>query len=276
MVEVKSEFSKVEEEKSKGGNPEISTQPPLINAANRLDRLLWGPGTETNRVHYAYTNPAKVMKRWLGTSSGEASKASIALIAAAAKELLDPKGSAVEGKALLMKEGDLMDTEEDKETPDSKKYLSKFSEREIESWLLSLLVRLYWKSHKFDRAFEIAETTLAIITKHINAVATNATTTLGPGMASLFPLLARIYRYRSLVSESLTGNLPLVALLRNDLIKAHSIASLRRDVDSQATLLNLMLRDLLKASQGKLVFFARKTIFEIYIFSSMNESRTSP
>jgi hypothetical protein len=40
--------------------------------------------------------------------------------------------------------------------------------------------------------------------------------------------------------------------LRQEMAKAHNMACLRRDVDSQATLLNLMLRDLLLHSQGEL------------------------
>jgi hypothetical protein len=34
------------------------------------------------------------------------------------------------------------------------------------------------------------------------------------------------------------------------MVRAHGMACLRRDVDTQATLLNLMLHDLLHASQG--------------------------
>ena len=74
-----------------------------------------------------------------------------------------------------------------------------------------------------------------------------------PDMASLFPLLARIYRYQSLVAESLPQDPHVVATFRQEMIKAHGMASLRRDVDSQATLLNLMLRDLLHASQGTIL-----------------------
>ena len=54
----------------------------------------------------------------------------------------------------------------------------------------------------------------------------------------------------ALVAEEI-ANPELDANLRQDMVKAHNMACLRRDVDSQATLLNLMLHDLLKNSQSK-------------------------
>jgi hypothetical protein len=66
--------------------------------------------------------------------------------------------------------------------------------------------------------------------------------------------LARMYRYRSLVAEAINDQ-ETTASLRQDMVKAHNLASLRRDVDCQATLLNLLLRDLLLHSQSKLVVF---------------------
>jgi hypothetical protein len=57
--------------------------------------------------------------------------------------------------------------------------------------------------------------------------------------------LARMYRYRSLVAEAINDQETITASLRQDMVKAHNLASLCRDVDCQATLLSLLLRDLL-------------------------------
>jgi hypothetical protein len=40
--------------------------------------------------------------------------------------------------------------------------------------------------------------------------------------------------------------------LRSELVTAHRLACLRRDVDTQSTVLNLLLRELLAADQGEL------------------------
>lgn len=229
--------------------PETLPVPPLVAAARRLERLLGGGDSDKNRLLHSYTNPAKVVRRWLGTASGASAQATLESIAAAASALLDSDGRSAAGKSLLVVEGESMDT-----TPDGKvddKYLTKASEREVETWLLSLMVRIYWKEQKFTQAFEVSRKTITILVNHISAAGTNVTTTSGPGMASLFPLLARMYRYQSLVAESLSQDPQVAATLRQEMIKSHGMASLRRDVDSQATLLNLMLRDLLHASQGK-------------------------
>ena len=70
-----------------------------------------------------------------------------------------------------------------------------------------------------------------------------------------------MYRYRSLVAEALK-DAEIDASLRQDMVKAHNTACLRRDVDCQATLLNLMLRDLLNNSQSRLSdLFIRFAIF---------------
>jgi hypothetical protein len=227
--------------------------PPLVAAARRLERLLGGGDSDKNRLLHSYTNPAKVVRRWLGTASGASAQATLESIASAANALLDSEGRSAAGKSLLVTEGEGMDTTSDGKVDD--KYLTKASEREVESWLLSLMVRINWKEQKFSQAFELSQKSITILVNHISAAGTNVTTASGPGMASLFPLLARMYRYQSLVAESLSENPQVAATLRQEMIKAHGMASLRRDVDSQATLLNLMLRDLLHASQGTNLFF---------------------
>ena len=68
--------------------------------------------------------------------------------------------------------------------------------------------------------------------------------------SSLFPLMARMYRLRALVAESINDS-SAYEILRQDMAHAYNMATLRRDVDTQATLLNCMLRDLVQSSQGK-------------------------
>lgn len=136
----------------------------------------------------------------------------------------------------------------DAETSEDKTYLSSSSEREVESWLMSLTVRLLWKDEKFAQAFELAQKGLSLLMAHFDGA--RVVIGMGASVSSLFPLLARMYRYRSLVAESLMSDPNLAANLRQDMVRAHGMASLRRDVDTQATLLNLMLHDLLNASQG--------------------------
>jgi hypothetical protein len=241
----KNEVKTEEEEKA----PEAPPLPPLEAAARRLERLLGGGVSDKDRLLHSYTNPAKVVRRWLGTASGASGEATLESIASAATTLLNSEGKSAEGKALLTAGGEVMDTSSE-ENKEDEKYLTKSSEREVETWLLSLMVRIYWKEKKFSEAFDLAQKTIAILIKHIDAAGTNVTNASGPGMSSLFPLLARMYRYQSLVAESHTADPQIAVTLRQEMIKAHGMASLRRDVDSQATLLNLMLRDLLNASQG--------------------------
>jgi hypothetical protein len=243
----KGEDPKKEEEEKVPEEPEL---PPLEAAARRLDRLLGGGVSDKSRMLHSYTNPAKVVRRWLGTASGASGDATLESIAAAANILLNGKGPSAEGKALITAAVLDMDTSSERKYEDDT-FLTKSSEREVEAWLLSLMVRIYRKEKKFAEAFDLARKTVDILEKHIDAAETNVTNSAGPGMASLFPLLARMHRYQSLVAESLTHNPQIAATWRQEMIKAHGVACLRRDVDSQATLLNLMLRDLLNISQGR-------------------------
>lgn len=215
------------EEESKEETPPPPV-PPLEAAAQRLERLLGGGLSDKDRMLDFYTNPVKVVRRWLGTSSGAAGDASAEDIKAAAAKLLDPAGPCAAGRQLLLSAGQ----EESEPT-----YLSLSSAREVESWLLSLAVRLLWRDNKHAEAFELSQKAIQIMMHHLEGKSLSSD-------ASLFPLLARMYRLRALVVSSDTS-------LRADMAKAHNMASLRRDVDTQATLLNCMLRDLLKCSQSK-------------------------
>jgi hypothetical protein len=240
----------VEEEKEKEKAPEEAMptpDPPLEAAARRLERLLGGGMSGKDHMTHMYSNPSKVVKRWLGTSSGATGKATLDDISSAASALLDPSGHCATGREVILKAaGDSMDAET--ETSEEKTYLSSASEREVESWLISLTVRLLWKDKKIADAFELSQKGVSLLMAHFDGA--RVVTRMGGTVASLFPLLARMYRYRSLVAESITSDPNLASNLRQDMVRALGMASLRRDVDTQGTLLNLMLHDLLNASQG--------------------------
>jgi len=248
--------------------------PPLEAAARRLERLLGGGSSNNNKERqttYTYGNPVKVARRWLGTASGASGKATSSTIVAAATGLLDPNHVDDRTRSLLLaievKESvdttsgaitaSSMEVEGETENELSKSkeittttttYLSMASRREVESWLLSLQVRILWKEEKFTEAMALVEKGIAILLEQVTIAAKKVTSTAGRSVVSLFPLLARLYRYRSLVADSMKD--PSIAVgLRRVMAKAHNMACLRRDVDSQATLLNLMLRDLLLHSQ---------------------------
>lgn len=213
---------------------------------------------------YTYGNPVKVARRWLGTASGASGKATSEGIVTAATSLLDPSHGDDRTRSLLLaidvdagKEAVAtatssmeVDGEDKDETTKAPEYISMASRREVESWLLSLQVRILWKENKFTEAMALVEQGIAILLEQVTIAAKKVTSTAGRSVSSLFPLLARLYRYRSLVADSMKD--PSITLgLRQVMAKAHNMACLRRDVDSQSTLLNLMLRDLLLHSQGE-------------------------
>jgi len=226
-----------------------SVVPPLEAAARRLERSLGGGLRETESALHTYANPTKAVRRWLGTASGAAGEASLADIGAAAVALLDPKGSCATGRKLLAGYASSMQVDaKEEEVPTG--YLTAASEREVEGWLLSLSIRLLIKSQKLAEALSLVEESVKIILGHLDIASTKLSTMSRASSSSLFPLLARMYRYRSLVAEAI-GDVQASAAIRADMSTGHNLACLRRDVDSQATLLNLMLRDLLNHSQGK-------------------------
>lgn len=238
------EEKKEEEEEKMEEEPAPTPVPPLVAAARRLERLLGGGVSDKDRLVHTYSNPSKVVKRWLGTSSGAAGNATLADISSAASALLDPSGRVAAGRELILKAaGESMDTE----ASDEPKYLSSASEREVEAWLISLAVRLLWKDEKYAKGFALSQEGIALLMAHLEGA--RVVTGMGASVSSLFPLLARMYRYRSLNADA--SDPALAADLRKDMVRAHGMACLRRDVDTQATLLNLMLHDLLDASQGK-------------------------
>jgi hypothetical protein len=211
--------------------------PPLQASARRLERLLT---TLTANQHHSYSNPVKIVRRWLATSSGAAGSATTDGIDAAAAALLDPAGSCAKGRSLLVTME--VETAEDDAPP---VYLENAA-REVESWLISLAVRLLWKQQNYVAALALSQSGVEQIMAHFEETSRRITSTSAP---SLFPLLARLYRLQSLVSEVIHDP-ALSAKLRAEMAMAHNKAFLRRDVDTQATLLNNMLRDMLQNSQG--------------------------
>jgi hypothetical protein len=250
--EGKKEESKKEEEAVTPPPP----MPPLEASSRRLERLLGGGLSDKDRQLHTYTNPGKVVRRWLGTASGASGNATFQDISAAACTLLDPEGPCAAGRQLLVKTESSTEEKMDVDGSEEKKqdlgYLTMASAREVESWLISLSVRLLWKEEKYSQAFELIQKGIAILLEHLHVASTNIRSLSGVSTGSLFPPLARMYRYRSLVADALKDP-TMDASLRQDMAKAHNMACLRRDVDSQATLLNLMLRDLLLHDQGKFV-----------------------
>jgi len=224
--------------------PEQATTQPLITAAKRLERLLGGGLLSKNQSAHTYTNPAKVVRRWLGTASGTAGSATQDEIAKAAVLLLDPSGVCFSGRSLLS--GGVSGNETGA-TDGESIYLTTASCREIESWLISLMVRCLRREGKVSEAYDLSEKGIEMIVTHLT-VASPSVASAGVSATSLFPLLARMYRYRSLCSTSLNDP-KLHHRLRADMAKAHNMACVRRDVDCQATLLNLMLEDLIVHSQ---------------------------
>ena len=248
--------------------------PPLEAAARRLERLLGGGTSDKERQMYMYGNPVKVVRRWLGTASGAAGEATSSDIVSAASILLDPTPQSQHGddrtlmllKAIPVVEETpdvssssttttttTMEVEGEEEMTKEKEdnFLSIASRREVESWLLSLQVRILWKEEKYADAMELVQKGIVILLEQVTVAVKKVTSKSASGsVSSLFPLLARLYRYRSLIADSMKD--PTVTVtLRQEMAKAHNMACLRRDVDSQATLLNLMLRDLLLHSQGE-------------------------
>jgi len=235
-----------------------SESPPIDAAARRLERLLGGGKTQTTPYTLLSSNPSKIVRRWLGTSSGTAGKATLPEIAHAASLLLDPNGASSTGLNLLTKinlatsvNNDMeVDSGESLQVEKKEDYLT-VATCEVEAWLLSLAVRLLWRKADFTSAFDIATSAIEITSSHIDMSRSISASVADGGAeykvsdpSALYPLLARLYRLRALVAE----RLPSISM-RDDMVHAHSLACLRRDEDSQATLLNLVLRDLLDSSQ---------------------------
>lgn len=235
-----------------------SSQEKLVQAAKRLEHFLSTQSAVTTKdkdtdavieaaTTLIHSNPAKIVKTWLATSSGTAAEATLADVSFVAKTMLNPMASSATGRDLLMQlstQPEEMQTDASEES--QPQYLDS-SAREVESYLLSLAIRLLWRKNESQKALDLSVKAIQITTLHMEEASKN---TYGVGSANgLFPLLARLYRFQSLVAESCAPGFHLESIKRGELVNAHRMAVIRRDVDTQATLLNIMLRDLLNANQ---------------------------
>lgn len=281
-----------DDKKSKPTTPPL---PPVEAAARRLERLYGGGGTTNataadNKKAAASAsvlpiNTTKIIKKWLGSSSGTAGGATLASVAACAEKTLDPSGSTscATGREILMglcseeerlavgavankdgeeekKGGDdataTTDTKEgaamEEDTPSSGPDYLSLTCREVESWLITLAVRIYWRQGQFQDAYSLITKGLQILDTHLAESSSSSSSSAG----GLYPLLARMLRYRSLIIESLitsssssddttTSYAKLCSDTRIELATRHTHAVLRRDADVSATILNLHLRELL-------------------------------
>lgn len=272
--------------------------PPVQAAAKRLERLLSGmyskdtkssssPTSTTSNISDATTvllhsNPSKIVKRWLGTSSGTASGATLADLSLAASVLFDPKGTCTAGRDVLLQLSPLPEedismaspsaevgseepmqvdesaNEKDatkNETSEKKPLYLEVGAPEVESWLLSLAIRILRKESKLQSALEVAAKSIRILSSHMNSTSTSSLSGSHQNKHALYPLLARLYRFQAWVAEGCreSGSNDIVGLVTDNMTKelfqAHRLAVMRRDVDTQATLLNILLRDLLNANQ---------------------------
>ena len=231
-------------------------------------------------------NPTKILKKWLGTTSSTSS-ITLAQIAHCAHVTLDPAGPCATGRDMLIglvsheeREAVLTDfmsnatTTNTKETntvkddamnvdssssppPSPPPVYITHSCREVESWLISLTVRVLWRSKNYTEAYDWSEKGLKLLDAHLADCSTTSTTppsssdVASGGVGGLYPLLARLLRYRSLTLESLpsTTRTAIMAYQRSELSHRHTTAILRHDADVSATVLNILLRDLLMGDQ---------------------------
>eukprot|EP00592_Proboscia_alata_P009357 CAMPEP_0194358214 /NCGR_PEP_ID=MMETSP0174-20130528/5499_1 /TAXON_ID=216777 /ORGANISM="Proboscia alata, Strain PI-D3" /LENGTH=544 /DNA_ID=CAMNT_0039128469 /DNA_START=58 /DNA_END=1692 /DNA_ORIENTATION=+ len=234
---------------------------PLDAAARRLERLLAttsasdteAPVGDTNSntsVSSHLNNPVKIVRKWLGTSCGSAANASLEDLSSAAGRLLDPTRKSreilVDIAPASMEESPAAtaggEEKKDDSPPAAPQFLNK-SCREVEAWLLSIASRLLWNDGQFAKSASVAQNAITLIENDSSGASRETVTNnISP---TLFPLLARLHRYRSLAAEGLEQS----HLLWDDCVRSHRMACLRRDVDTSSTLLNIMLRYLLNANQ---------------------------
>ena len=194
----------------------------LEGAGKRLERVLSGNNNT------GINDPGKSVRRWLGTSSGIAKQATLNDVGIAAQGLL-PTSCA--GREYLVPY--ITTPPPLKEESDSG-VLESVSD-EMEAWFLSLAVRCLVQDEQYQEAWKLIQMSIH------NVIHEQKKT-----KPSMHPLTARLYRYYGWVSEKAGQNLD-----RTLLMDAHREASLRRDVDTSATILILLLRHLLQNHQGK-------------------------
>lgn len=242
--------------------------------------------TTTTTTSEPLINQSKILKKWLGSASSTAGSATLSQIASCAQRTLDPSGNCATGRDLLMalvtddeREGVIKEfmaehnkkddkkkkTKTDNDDDDAKMdeddntdnaapaatYLTK-AQREIESWLITLVIRIQLKEKdSTSSSYDWSEKGLKILDAHLADCGDITFGITGCGVGGLYPLLARMLRYRSLTLQSLPSatRSALVASQRSELANRHTMAVLRRDYDVTATVLNIMLHDLLAGDQ---------------------------
>jgi len=212
--------------------PTVPVSQKIEQAARKLERLLGGDMSFefARKEAILQSTPGKIVRRWLGTSSGTAAKSTPESIALAASNLLDPHGPSAAGLHLLLAlvPVSMSDAEEKKE--EKKNAYLRTASREAEGWLISLATRALYRASRAAEGEELATRGLSILQSHVTARSRLE------DASSLYPLLSRLYRYRALCDPRCRAE---------ELARAHRLACIRRDVDCQATILNLMLRSLL-------------------------------
>lgn len=191
----------------------------LESAGKRLERVL------TGNNNTGINDPGKSVRRWLGTSSGVAKQATLNDVGIAAQSLLP---TTCAGREYLIPY--ITTPPPLKEESDSG-VLEGVSD-ELEAWFLSLAVRCLVSDEQYQEAWKLIQMSIH------NVIRDQKT------KPSMHPLTARLYRYYGWVSEKAGQNLD-----RTLLMDAHREASLRRDVDTSATILILLLRHLLQNHQ---------------------------
>jgi len=277
-VESKSTTDDVKKEETKPAPPPpppkkvISKQKLIEIYSKRLERSL---NTSSNsQIDYddvnnkneeipaVYSNPVKVVRRWLSSTSiltmsvpsedkkvddkdkkDDEQPLSLLDIQKAIENLYEPSSiyyselqSMLSG--LVTTSNDKMETDDVTSEP-KKKYYLKNGQREVQAWLMSLIIRLLYRQNNYKAAFELS-------TKSLKVVQNDLLSSKYPS-TSLYPLLARLYRYHCLIAEYGAPNTK--ELLHESLISAHRIACLHLDIDTQSTILNLLLRSLLASHQ---------------------------
>ena len=238
-------------EKDNDKNAATPPMPPLQAAGWRLERLLGGNNNKDESTHTSttagstfYTNPAKVTRRWLTTSSGASATATLADIGAAAVQLLRPCPELLANFKKNSEEEVAMETD-DKGNDETKKDVLTVAARPYEAWLVSLAARCLYKEGQYEKALHLTQQGIDTVSAQFE----DSRLVSSAVISALYPLLARLVRWRSLCAEHLPPSV--AASLRSPMAHAYNMASLRRDADTQATLLNCMLRDLLHSSQSK-------------------------
>ena len=263
---VDAEAPKKEEEKKE--EEQTPPMPPLEAAGLRLERLLGGGGgngttggkASEESTSSFYTNPAKVVRRWLTTSCGASGSATLSDIGDAALKLLSPCPQVL--SSLSEQGSEDMDTAEEGAKTESKSFLT-VAARPFEAWLISLAVRCHYKAGDYEKAYSMSQKGIEMVSAQFED-----SRIVSSVVSAFYPLLARLIRWRSLVVEHMP--LSVSASLRPQLAQAYNLASLRRDADTQATLLNCMLRDLLHSSQSKFLWQSKSLVSICGLTSSLD------